>query len=799
MVTHLLDRSLCSITRLGTLVRSRLFRGIRLTSPALLALAGLLWIEGAASAQGSPPTPPGPSALNTPASSAAPSGQDAASPAPILVAPGDGGADAPPQAPDAAPPASDAGSAVPSPAVGAPAAAPQIEAPTEAQQLGAVVVVGNKLGTSDVAADKLNTVSGGTNLIRSDELTKGTVGTVGDVLNGQPGIYAQSVNGGEATRLSIRGSGIVRSGFLFGWGVVQNLDGQRLYGASGNPYEAIEPLAVDHVEVYRGANAFDYGPLSLGGTINYVTKTGYDAAPFQARLEGGSYGYFHEQISSGQVLGPLDYYLSVARFDKDGYRRNTESYSTRLVADVGYQLSPRLTTRVFFRTVDQYQEDAGFLTSRQLASDPRQSQFGTQIHDRVNPGTIVIGDTTTLDLPHGASLDAGLQYDDSPINSPQNGLTSVYFVFKQLAGSLRYNRADNIVGHQSNTLFAFYGHETLDNLWSSYILAPAQVAAIRPASQSDFTFVASNDTEVFHHAWLNLGVAGIFQRRYTGVSEGQGLVGQYIGLDYKNVVPKVAARYELTPRTSVFANVSGTVDTPSANSLIRTSATYVPLQFLPLKEAKATTIEVGTRGSESIFAWNLSAYRGWVTNELLTVQVAPTVTTSSNATPTIHQGVEGNLDILLWKYTGDGGRPGGAPRQQLVLRQTYTWNDFRFRNDPTFGTNRLAGVPIHLYQAQIAYEHSAGFYAGVSTAASFADYPGDFGNTIFDKKYAILGARAGFQQPKKGLEIFVEGRNLLNTKYAPVVAPIYNANGVDSAVYAPGEGIVIDAGLSLRF
>ncbi len=662
-----------------------------------------------------------------------------------------------------------------------------------------MVVEGRARTTTEAAADQLNDVNGGTNLISSEDLAKGTVGTVGDVLKNQPGIYAQSVNGGEATRLSIRGSGIVRSGFLFGWGVVQNLDGQRLYGASGNPYEAIEPLAVDHVEVFRGANAFDYGPLSLGGTINYVTKTGYDASPFQPRLEAGSYGYFHEQISSGQVLGPLDYYVSITRFDKDGYRNNTLSYSTRFVTDFGYQLTPNITTRVFFRAVNQYQQDAGFLTAKQLAADPRQSQFGTQIRDRVNPGTFVLGDTTTLTLADGAHLEAGLQYDDSPINSPQNGPTSVYFVFKQLAGSLRYSRTDAIFGRPSKTLIAFYGHETLNNLWTSYIVSPAQLAATRPASQSDFTFVAANDTEILEHAWLNLGVAGITQRRYTGVSAGAGLVGQYIGLDYKNIVPKVAARYELTPRTSVFANVSGSVDAPSANSLIRTNATYVPLQFLPLKAAKATTVEIGTRGSESILSWNLSAYRGWVTNELLTVQIAPNVTTSSNATPTIHQGIEGNLDILLWKYAGKDAPAGATPRQRIILQQTYTWNDFRFRDDPTFHTNRLAGVPIHLYQAQLAYEHAAGFYAGVNVSASLADYPGDFANTIFDKKYGILGARAGFRNPKRGLEVFIEGRNLLDATYAPVVAPVYNSNHMDTAIYAPGEGVAVNGGLSLRF
>jgi iron complex outermembrane receptor protein len=655
------------------------------------------------------------------------------------------------------------------------------------------------LTASDEAADDLAEVSGGTNLIRATDLSKGTVGTVGDVLKFQPGIYAQSVNGGEATRLSIRGSGIVRSGFLFGWGTVLNLDGQRLYGASGNPYEAIEPLALDHVEVLRGANAFEYGPLSLGGTINYVTKTGYDANAFQARFEGGSYGYFHEQVSSGAVVGPFDYYVSVTRFDKTGYRVHTDSNSTRLVSNFGYQLSPKANTRFFFRLAQQYQEDAGFLTWSQLKADPKQSQFGQQVRDRVNPGTVVVGNTTALELDPVSKFEIGAQYDSSPIDTPHGGPTAVYFRFKQLAGSIRYKRSDKVFTRPSNTLVSFIGHQTLDNSWKSVILATNQISAVRPAKQNDWTFLATNETEAVKHLWVELGAAAILQHRETSVTEGLNLVGQSIARDFQNFAPKVGARYELTPRTRVFANVSRSIDTPSANSFIRVDPLYVPQEFLPLKAAKANTVEVGTRGQESIVAWNVSFYRSWIKHELLTVQIAPGVTTASNATPTIHQGVEVGLDFQLWKQAGDDKGPDAPPRQQIVLRNAYTWNDFRFHDDPTFNHNQLAGVPIHVYQAELAYEHAAGFHGAVNTATSLAKYPVDFANTIKNREYAVLGARLGYQRPKQGLEVFVEGRNLLDSKYAPVVAPIYNAAGKDSNVYAPAEGRAVNAGVAYRF
>jgi len=778
-------------------------RAFSLTPRSFAALAsaafGLTHSLAAEAQQNPPPAPPAAPAPPAPAPEQPPANaQPPQAPAPEAPPPQ-------PTPPVNAAPAPDAPPSAPAEPAPPPAATPeappapppeQPEPPAEPQQLDAVVVEDSALTASDAAEDETNEISGGANLIRSDELSRGTVGTIGDVLDFQPGIYAQSVNGGEATRLSIRGSGIVRSGFLFGWGNVLNLDGQRLYGASGNPYEAVEPLAIDHVQVLRGSNAFEYGPLSLGGSINYVTKTGYDAAPFQARFEVGSFGYTREQVSSGAVLGKLDYYVSLTRFDKDGYRDNTSSYSTRLVATLGYRLGERASTRFFFRIAEQYQEDAGFLTKAQLEADPERSQFGEQVRDRVNPGTIVVGNTTTLELDERSSLEIGTQYDSSPIDTVRGGPTQVFFDFLQLAGSVRYQRSDELLGRPSNTLVSFIGHRVLKNRWKSKLVEPETVQAVRLAQQADYTFVAINDTELFDHFWLELGGAAIFQHRETSIDEGVALVGRSFARDYENLVPKAAVRYELTPRSQVFANVSGAIDTPSSNSYIRTDALYVPQEFLNLNAAKSVTAELGTRGQESIVAWNLSAYRSWVEDELLTVQIAPTVTTSSNASPTIHQGVEAGLDLQLWRHVRGAER---EPLHQVVLRQSYTWNDFRFEDDAQFGDNRLAGVPIHLYQAELAYENSAGFYVGVNTEASLAEFPADFANTIENDAYAILGGRVGYQQPEKGLEVFVEVRNLLDAAYAPVVSPIFDAGGADSAVYAPGEGRAVNGGVAYRF
>jgi len=67
--------------------------------------------------------------------------------------------------------------------------------------------------------------------------------------------------------------------------------------ASRAPFDLfeIDPTAYRYVEVYKGANALRYAANSLGGAINFVMPTGYDALRFDGRIDAGSFGYLKSQ------------------------------------------------------------------------------------------------------------------------------------------------------------------------------------------------------------------------------------------------------------------------------------------------------------------------------------------------------------------------------------------------------------------------------------------------------------------------------------------------------------------------
>ena len=63
-------------------------------------------------------------------------------------------------------------------------------------------------------------------------------------------------------------------------------DGVPLNLADGGfDFQAVEPLATRYIEVYRGANSLQFGSTTLGGALNFVSFTGYDASPLTARLD----------------------------------------------------------------------------------------------------------------------------------------------------------------------------------------------------------------------------------------------------------------------------------------------------------------------------------------------------------------------------------------------------------------------------------------------------------------------------------------------------------------------------------
>ncbi|MBV7492488.1 TonB-dependent receptor domain-containing protein [Pseudomonas sp. PDM30] len=683
---------------------------------------------------------------------------------------------------------------------------------TEAQglELGQVLIGAEDQSDEDQGIEdaraRLAQVPGGTNVVDMRRPLQGRVASNQDVLAYQPGIYAQSA-GNEGVKISIRGSGINRAPGAHASGLYTMLDGLPLTGPGGTPYELLEPLWLDHVQVLRGANGFDRGALALGGAIDYVSHTGYNAPKLQVRYATGSHGYQQRQVSSGQVLGAFDYYVAMTDANADGYQDHTASESQGVIANFGYRFNPNLETRFYLRHRQTDNDLAGRVTKHSIEHNPRAANPAYVARDdrRDEPGSTFIGNKTTWYIDDDSSIQTGLVYHDYPMDLSE-GPNRLKVAYTDVSGTFDYKRRDTLWGLESQSTLGLRVTKHLPNAGASEFVriptgntagyAPGTLIRNFTYQGSDTVLHVGNDLEIADDLWLTTGLAAIYTRRESAVTYPQ--EGGKTSLHDWDYAPRVGLRYQLTPDLQLFGNLSRSVEAPHPWSLIYSSnirfpagsgvATGAQREPVTLQNQTATTLEIGGRGDSTLGQWSLAWYYAQVRHELLSVLPDANATTpyELNASPTVHQGVEASLLSPLWS-PGDGG--------QLSLRQSYTFSDFHYRDDERFGDNRLPGLPMHYYQGELRYDWPQGFFAAVNTQW-VSKVAVDYANSYYADPYAIFGATLGYNAPKGDWQTWLDLRNLTDKHYAATVTPGYDDKGLDAARSTPGEGMAMYIGVS---
>jgi iron complex outermembrane receptor protein len=699
---------------------------------------------------------------------------------------------------------------VPAALLGLALACPAMAEEAQGLELGQVLIQAEEQRGEDQTIEdaeaRLAQVPGGTNVVDMRRPLQGRVASNQDVLAYQPGVYAQSA-GNEGVKISIRGSGINRAPGAHASGLYAMLDGLPLTGPGGTPYELLEPLWLDHVEVLRGANGFDRGALALGGAIDYISHTGYDAPLLQVRYAMGSHGYQQRQVSSGQVLGDFDYYVSTTDARADGYQDHTASESQGVIANFGYRFNPKLETRFYLRYRQTDNDLAGRVTKHSIEHDPRAANpaYVTRDDRREQPGSTFFGNKTTYYIDDDSSIQTGLVYHDYPMDL-REGPNRLKVAYTDVSGTFDYKRRDTLWGLESQSTLGLRVTKHLPNAGASESvrIPTGNTAGYAPGTPiRNFTYQGSdtvlhmgNDLEIADDLWLTTGLAAIYTRRESAVTFPEG--GGKTSLNDWDYAPRVGLRYQLTPDLQLFGNLSRSVEAPHPWSLIYSSnirfpagsgvATGAQRDPVKLQNQTASTLELGGRGDSTMGQWSLAWYYAQVQHELLSVLPDANAVTpyELNASPTVHQGVEASLQSNLWS-SGDGG--------QLSLRQSYTFSDFHYRDDDRFGDNRLPGLPMHYYQGELRYDWPQGFFAGLNTQW-VSKTAVDYANSYYADPYALFGATVGYNAPKGDWQTWLDLRNLTNKHYAATVTPGYDDKGLDAARSTPGEGMAAYVGVS---
>lgn len=640
--------------------------------------------------------------------------------------------------------------------------------------------------TNEEAQARLRQTPGNVSLVPASEfLERPGSTTMRDMLEWVPGVFAQP-KWGEDSRLSIRGSGLARNNHLRGVRLYQ--DGIPVNQADGSgDFQELDPLTFQRVEVFRGGNAFPLGANTLGGAINFVTPTGRDSPGATVRLEAGSFGLLRSQATYGRAAGPVDAWVSGTMRREDGWRDHSKGDSGRMNANLGYRWNDNAETRFFLSYNAIRQDIPGALTRSQALATPRMANpTNILLHYQRNIESYRLGTRTAIRLDPDTLLEFGGSWVtrqlDHPIFQYLDNQTNDFNAFARVTWDGRLGGLRNRLVAGTNFAYGTNDNRRFVNLSG---VRGAQTFSSFDTAQTLDAYV-ENSLYLLPRLAVVAGLSGGAVRRASENRLNPALGGA-MKSDFAN--PRIGLLWQATDTVQAYANLTWSTEPPTLSDLVA----LVPLGgFSLLKDQRARTFEVGTRGTVGPLGIEAAYYLSWIDREIQLFQ-GPTSGSAfaRNADRTIHQGIELAATLLA-------ARSVLAENDAVTLRTAYAWSDFRFDGDRLYRDNQLPGAPRHLLRAEARYRHPSGAWIAPNVEWVPEGFFVDNANTARTNSYALLGLRAGAEFLDGRLGAFLEARNLLDRRYISSASVTTAATG-NPALYEPGIGRAAYAGLRYRF
>jgi iron complex outermembrane recepter protein len=665
--------------------------------------------------------------------------------------------------------------------VGAVTAAANFTLSAAAAALKAVTVIGTRTDLAETR-ERVLEVPGAVDLVEPQQIQRTREANLKDVLKFTPGVYVQPRYGAaDESQLSVRGSGLQDNFHARGVNLLVN--GMPYRNADGfTDFESLELLTTQAIEVYKGANALRYGGSTLGGAIDLDTKTGYTASELGAFAEGGGYGFQKEQLSSGAVSGPFDYYASFAHTGLGGFRSWSQQKRDRVNLHAGYKLSGSTDLRAFYLFAHINEHLPGSLDAATFAADPTAADSTNQAAHwgrRYDLHHVGLQLRTQLTPNQRLEVSPYLQYRD--IDHP------IFQVINQLShdvgAEVRYENTASVGGLDNRLTLGFQpAYETMHNRQYENVVGRHGALTRDEQDHASTTGAYAEDA---------LSVTGrltaILGARFDDATR---TVHDYFLSDgdqsdsrrYAPVTPRAGLLYALGGGAQLFANASRTVEPPL---LLELSSFGNSGGFIDLDAQDAWQYEVGARVRRLGLSWDASLYDIELRNEILNLNVLPfanapfTVPTYRNSPKTRHTGLE-----LGASYQLPGGVfLGGDVRDHLTARAAYTYSRFKYVEDSSFAGNDIPGAPRHYLNAELQYSAPSGFTFAPSVEWVPESYFVDSRNSAKNDGWSNIGFRTEWNVARFGTTVFLSGQNLLDRRYSQSV----QVDNVDGKYYEPAD------------
>lgn len=590
-------------------------------------------------------------------------------------------------------------------------------------------------------------IPGSVQVLDTATLLQSRLLTTEEALRKVPGVHARAEDGfGLRPNIGIRGLNPTRS-----TRVLLLEDGVPLsyapYGDNASYYHP--PIdRFEAVEIVKGGGQILYGPMTVGGVVNYLTPAPPAGRGGSLTLTGGNRDYFNGHFRYGGTFRNTGLLFDAFRKQGEGSRDNTRHGLVDFNFKALRPLGGRQTLSLKF---NRYAEDSQItysgLREDEFARNPRGNPF---VHDRFTAhrssgaATHVWAPAASFALRttgYGSffnrdwwrqSSNSGQRPNDAV--DPRCGGMANLFTTCGNEGRLRSYYTSGVEtaarsdfssrGLRVQTDYGIRGHFELQE--RRQVNGDTPLARTGPVVEDNRR--AARAFSGFVQARIEAGrflvTPGVrleqvrFERRNR-------LSGASGSTSLTQAIPGLGVAFLPNERWTVFAGVHRGFAPPRVEDVI-SNATG---QSLELDPELSWNYEFGVRGRISrALQVETTAFRMDFTNQIVPASVAGGVgATLTNGGRTLHQGLEA---AGLWNWRSLFGS-----RHSLSLRSAYTWLPLsrfegeRFSAIPGFGGvsitgRRLPYAPRFLTTASLGYSHVTGLHAlfeAVHTGRQFGD------------------------------------------------------------------------------
>jgi outer membrane receptor protein involved in Fe transport len=167
--------------------------------------------------------------------------------------------------------------------------------------------------------------------------------TLTEALRGTPGVRVQQQGSpGALTTLRLRGQRNFDTALL--------LDGLRvrdagdINGSALSLFSDLVPVALDRVEILRGAGSSIYGTHAIGGVINLIPDAGSSGFHFSGGFEGGGLATYREHLQASGGGNEFGFNVGVSRLDvRNGIDGDDAYGNTGFAGRAQFNASPSMT------------------------------------------------------------------------------------------------------------------------------------------------------------------------------------------------------------------------------------------------------------------------------------------------------------------------------------------------------------------------------------------------------------------------------------------------------------------------